>query len=128
MKYLDQYTQQEWDQFGENLAKIFGVVHTPTPYEPIELQNHNHKIPWNKGKKGLQPSTRKGTKQGPLSAEAKAKLVKRLAETPNPMSDPVHRAAHKAAMVNRILSPEAREKMRESAKRRWARYYAKVAT
>jgi hypothetical protein len=82
------------------------------------------RTPWNKGLKGVQPSSRKGTKQGPMSPQARANWIKAMEGMPNPMHNPVHRAKHQAACANRIITPEAREAMRQAQLRRWAKQKA----
>jgi hypothetical protein len=126
MKYLDQWTQQDWDTFNQGLADIFGVEYTPTPYEPIMMDNAKRchaAQPWNKGKQGLQPSTRKGTKQGPMSDEQKLKISQGMKRAGNSMHNPIHKAIHKAAMAKRN-TPEWREKLRQAALARWSKQKA----
>jgi hypothetical protein len=66
------------------------------------------KIPWNKGKKGVQPSTRKGIKQKPMTEETKFKISsankgqKRSAEFCQKLGN-IHRG--------KVISMEVREKV-----------------
>ena len=71
------------------------------------------KVPWNKGKVGVQPSTRKGTK---MPEEQRLKLsdahkgIKNSEET---------RAKISAKLKGRIISEETKKKMSESRKKLW---------
>lgn len=46
MKYLDQWTQQDWDQFSQNLANALGVEYTPTPFQPLEAEAGHSNFDW----------------------------------------------------------------------------------
>jgi hypothetical protein len=119
MKYLDNWSQEEWDNFGEKLANIFGVDYTPTTYEPM-IHVPFKTAPWNKGLVGVQPSTRKGTKQGKHTPEHRAKISDGMKRANNSMHNPVHKATHKASLVGRD-TPEWREKLRQAALKRWSK-------
>jgi hypothetical protein len=121
MKYLS--NQEQWDRTGQSLADIFGVDYTPTTYEPPMVEPLSDSIPWNKGKQGVQPSTRKGTKQGPLSPEHREKIRQGMLNTTNSMHNPIHKANHQESMAKRN-TPEWREKLRQAAITRWAKQKA----
>jgi hypothetical protein len=119
--YIDNWTQEDWNTFSQNLANILGVDDTPTPYEPSNTEPISDSIPWNKGKQGLQPSSRKGTKQKPLSAEHREKIRQSMLVTTNSMEDPANRAKISTKLKGRVFSEEWKAKLKAASAKRWGK-------
>jgi hypothetical protein len=77
-------------------------------------------IPWNKGKTGVQSSTRRGAVH---SEEAKSKMSAAHKGIPN---TPDQKAKISASLKGRIMSDETKQKMSEARKRIWAEKKAKM--
>ena len=118
MKYL---STQEWDQFNQSMSDLFGVDYAPMDPPALELNNHNHHTPWNKGKQGLQPSTRKGTKQGPMPPEQREKIRQSMLATTNSMADPANRQKISDKLKGRTFTPEWRAKLKAASAKRWGK-------
>lgn len=119
MEYL---STQEWDQFNQHLSDLFGVDYKPMDPPTGLLDNTitNH-VPWNAGKTGLQPSTRKGTKQKPLTPEHREKIRQSMLATTNSMEDPANRAKISAKLKGRVFSDEWKAKLKASSAKRWGK-------
>jgi hypothetical protein len=119
--YLDQCTQEQWDALNQSLANILGIDYTPSVVEPMDIQPLANSKPWNKGKTGLQPSTRKGTKQKPLTPEHREKIRQSMLATTNAMEDPANRAKISAKLKGRTFTPEWRAKLKAASAKRWGK-------
>ena len=71
-------------------------------------------VPWNKGKTGIQESTRKGVK---VSDEVRAKMSEAHKGKKN---TPEQKAKISAKLKGRVISEETKKKMSEARKKLWA--------
>ena len=71
-------------------------------------------VPWNKGKTGVQESTKKGTK---VSDEIRAKMSEAHKGKKN---TPEQKAKISAKLKGRVMSDETKKKMSEARKKLWA--------
>ena len=77
-------TQAEWDAMSQELSVIFNVDYIPSISQPFTVYQDKIRVPWNKGKIGLQTGN-KGYKFGPTSeAEKQNKRIKSTAKWKDP--------------------------------------------
>ena len=108
-----------WDAFNHSISLSLGVeyAYIETPNN-IKSGNNNRPVPWNKGKKGVQVSTRKGVKQKPLSDDHKEKIRQAMLKAINPMTNPINREKISNKLKGRVFSPEHKEKLRLARRNR----------
>ena len=120
--YLTDSSRKKISRANKGIPKNHGEKISATTTGKPKSAEHKAKlsaslkgsIPWNKGKTGVQESTRKGTT---VSDETRAKMS---AAHKGKANTDEQKAKISAKLKGRVMSEETRKKMSESRKKLWA--------